>query len=148
MKLLSVIQLYYNVCVILSSYIILLSQTRTAITLLLLLSQIGQAVAGSVISCSMAEEVSAQDCASCVSDANTSLEVKDDLNAQPKTFNLSNNLLNCTQECECCLGVYTFNVFLPSSTLSVIQSSSIRPVLKSPELIGRVESLYRPPITC
>lgn len=109
-------------------------------TLLLLLSLFGQAVAGNVMSCQMEDDN--MDMHSLCADMDIQDAHMSDLD-----MNDVQNLNECDQACDCCLGACSSNASLSSDLLSLKQPSIIKTPLPDLALLSRAKSLYRPPIT-
>jgi len=107
-------------------------------TLLLLLSLFGQAVAGNVMSCQMEDDTQ----------SSHSMCADMDMQEMPMTDTSDvQNLNECDQSCDCCLGACSSNGSLSSDLLSLKQPSIIKTPLPDLALLSRSGSLYRPPIT-
>ncbi len=147
MKLLSKGKLCYKVVIILPSHTMLLISIKKVITILLLLSLFGQAVASGVMDCKM-EASKQQGHSGCMQDMklmsvdnspHQDIFMDHDTSEDPK---------DCSQDCECCLGACSSSASLPSHSISLNHPSLIKTGYRSLSLINRSESLYRPPITC
>lgn len=125
----------------------LLSPIKKIITLLLLLSLFGQAVASGAMVCKM-ESNKQPDHVGCMQD----MKMTDVDNSQHQNLFMEHDKSeapsDCTQDCECCLGACSSSASLPVNLLSLNQPSLLKTGYQNLTLINRSESLYRPPITC
>ncbi len=117
----------------------LLVSIKRFLTLLLLLSLFGQAVAGGVMSCQMDMDKNIDTHAKC---GETMDHGSDTMPEQP------DHSAGCDQACDCCLGACSASASMPTNSISLNQGSLIRTGYKDLALINRTESLYRPPIAC
>jgi len=126
----------------------LLISIKKAVTLLLLLSLFGQAVASGLMSCKMELDKQLQSHTDCMSNMVTKTHDNDHEQEFTMDHDMSDGISECAQDCECCLGACSSNVSMPTNLMSLNQASLIKAGYKNRALINRTESLYRPPITC
>ena len=117
------------------------SSIKRFFTILLLLSLCGQAVVASVMSCQMDMEIDKANTAH----SKCSENMSHDSAPVPET---KNDNAVCDQSCDCCLGACSAAASLPNKLISLNSASLIKSSYKDLALIQRLESLYRPPITC
>jgi len=115
---------------------------------MLLLSLFGQVIASGLNYCKMEKEDIAQNCANCMLSMDIIQEQEAHAQEHSKEYDDENNMVECTQDCECCLGPYSFGTPMPLKFLPSSQISLIKEGYQNPCIISRTESLYRPPITC
>lgn len=148
MKLLSKAKLCYKVVTILPSRTMLLISVKKFVSLLLLLSLFGQAVASGMMNCKMEQNTQVETHSDCMSNS-VNLESTNTQHHDSFLDQGSDALSSeCAQDCECCLGACSSSASMPTNIVALNQPSSIVYGYKNRNLINCNESLYRPPIAC
>ena len=138
----------YKICTILKVDSNLLISIKKIVTFTLLLCLFGQVMASGMNYCKMEKKDLAKNCPTCEPNTDTISDLGYSYQSQPTEQDEVNELVECTQDCECCLDPYSFGTPMPLKFLSSIQLSLKKAIYNNPSIISLTESLYRPPISC